>query len=284
MLKGAVGISGFGDFPSSSDSSRTEILRELDARLKESFAELQRWQLAVEGMARQFMMEGTTRSLPKGQTWESVEEKPAIVAQSGVATSAGREESTQGDEGIQDGFAAGVSLTRKAQSFSGRGAEATLQQLEADFAKLRLELKDAENQSSEGRSVAAQSKQVAAESSPMSAAQTLGVNHSWARPSGQPASTMLETQFRPDAPSISPLSKLDVEVWRDGLWRKSQHYNRTGGDVSRLYDELMRLEEEEEAAFRKSRPAEASKTDRNVQGRRRAASYSNIAARKGRLR
>merc|ERR1711907_883638 len=100
------------------------------------------------------------------------------------------------------------------------GAEATLQQLEADFAKLRLELKEAEKNDKGKLPGMARSSQVF--------------------PSRKPSSTSL-------GPAASTSGTPDVESWRDDLWRKSQLGGRGDGDLSRLYDDLLRLEEEEAA-------------------------------------
>merc|ERR1719235_2671715 len=42
-----------------------------------------------------------------------------------------------------------------------------------------------------------------------------------------------------------PSSTPGVEGWREDLWRKSHSGGRRDGEVSRLYDELIRLEEAE---------------------------------------
>jgi len=212
--------------------------------------------------------------------------------------------------GLEDSkWVSGGSLNVQAAPVSaGRGAEATLQQLEADFAKLRSELRGTESHVVEGKfSSANPSVQIPAPSLPWSSSFATdarptqssgpaegGASHLWSRPFARPGDGVPGGLSRTETQHKSQSAAPDLEAWRD-LWGRSsqpQHrsdlishqHSRGSGDVSRLYDELMRLEEEEASVRRLADLGEMSKSDRSVQGRRRVSSCSNLTMRKARPR
>lgn len=261
------------------DKSRAEILSLFDARLKESFEELHRWQGAVEGMVRQFMTEHASTRHPAPQLpQEAFETTPAHTTH----TLAEDSKSNLGGPGP-------ANLQGQVASV-GRGTEAALQRLEADFAKLRSELKDPGQPLVQGKlSAPSMAWPPVTRSTPFS--NILGATQPSTADLGGPLWPRSPCRFGATEPEpraerhrYSHPEALDVEAWRGDLWRSSQQFSRKDRDVTRLYDELTRLEEEE-ASMRRLRPkdpADASKNDHAA--RRRAASTSSLAARKARPR
>jgi len=139
------------------------------------------------------------------------------------------------------------------QQAFGKSTEATLAQLEDDIAKLRLELKGGSLQTGQS-----------SVSDP--------VSRDWSRP----RALKPEVALRGDMPRASAPAEIDVQSWKNNLWHGSSLSRRGNGEISRLYDELLRLEEEEKA-MRKPAFAMAD------QSRRRSSSSSNLASRKSRI-
>lgn len=175
----------------------------------------------------------------------------------------------------------------------GKGAEATLQQLEADFAKLRSALA-AESHPTEGKSsepgptwpIDAPSVPWGNPNMPGASAAAhpsrsleSGARELYSRPLGLPAAGVSESVLQTDTSATSRLNTQNVDEWRQNLWRTyAQQHSRREGDVSRLYDELLRLEEED-SAMNRPRPNDLdvlSKSDTNAQGRRRVLSGSSL--------
>jgi hypothetical protein len=143
----------------------------------------------------------------------------------------------------------------------GKSTEATLAQLEDDIAKLRMELKGG---------------QVGQNNAPNPVLKEFSGEQLWP---GSHASKP-EQFLRSYMPRSSSSVEIDVEAWKADIWRSSPLSRRENGEISRLYDQLLRLEEEEKE-LRKPVPGTA---DHQAHLRRRSSSTSNLASRKTRTR